>query len=78
MCDQNKLITPETFSESVLIRSFEKKESILESLTFIVEELDIDEDAVKKMVTPPLLSRLEAECHDHRLLKNRPRSKKLI
>lgn len=78
MSDKQKLVTPESFSEAVLVRAMEMKETLLESLSFVVDDLDIDEDTVKKMVTPPLYSRLEAECNDSRLLKDKPRSKKLI
>lgn len=77
MFEEKILITPEIFSERVLIRSQEHKESILESLTVITEQLDLEEDVVKKLVTAPLYSRLEAECSDSRLLKIRNRSKKL-
>lgn len=78
MSEQQKLITPESFSEAVMIRAMNHKETLLESMAHVVEELDIDEDNVRKMVTPPLFSRLEAECNDSRLLKDKPRSKKLI
>lgn len=73
----DKLITPELFSERVLLRSQETKESILESLAALTQELDLEEEVVKKLITPPLHSRLEAECQDNRLLKTRRRSTKL-
>ncbi|AYP28403.1 putative later promoter transcription factor [Serratia phage vB_SmaA_3M] len=78
MSSPQKLITPESFSEAVMVRAMDKKETLLESMAHVVEELDIDEASIKKMVTAPLYSRLEAECNDSRLLKDKPRSKKLI
>lgn len=75
---EDKVVSPEAFSERVLLRSKATNETILESLAAVVEDLDLEEESVKKMITPPLLSRLEAECADNRLIKSIGKSKKLI
>ncbi|WPJ72155.1 hypothetical protein DEEACLCL_00138 [Salmonella phage CRW-SP2] len=72
------LLTPESFSEMVLIQAEKRGESILETMTSVCEEYDIDEVRVKKMITAPLLSRLTAECADARLLKGSIKSKKIF
>lgn len=72
------VMTPELFSEIVLLRAAQTKDSILETLTAVCEENDIDETKVKKMITAPLLSRLTAECSDARLIKDALKSKKLV
>ncbi len=74
---EDKVISPEMFSERVLIRSRSTNESILESLAAVVEDLDLEEEYIKKLITAPLLSRLEAECADNRLIKNIRKSKRL-
>lgn len=76
--DAAQMVTPDVFSERVLMRSVQTQETILESMTALCDELDIDEVRVKKMLTPPLLSRLTAECQDAGLLKDKIRSKKLV
>ncbi len=73
-----QLLTPESFSEMVLVQAERTGESILETMAAVCEEYDIDEIRVKKMMTAPLLSRLTAECADARLLKGSIKSKKLI
>ena len=50
------VMTPELFSEIVLLRAAQTKDSILETLAAVCEENDIDETKVKKMITAPLLS----------------------
>lgn len=75
---EDKLITPDAFSEMVLLRSKATKESILETLATVVSELDLEAESIKKLITPPLYSRLEAECADNRLIKNFKKSKKLF
>ncbi|QVW27131.1 late promoter transcription accessory protein [Escherichia phage vB_EcoM-ZQ1] len=72
------VMTPELFSEIVLLRAAQTKDSILETLASVCEENDIDETKVKKMITAPLLSRLTAECSDARLIKDALKSKKLV
>ncbi|HIC4115665.1 late promoter transcription accessory protein [Escherichia coli] len=72
------VMTPELFSEIVLLRAAQTKDSILETLAAVCEENDIDETKVKKMITAPLLSRLTAECSDARLIKDALKSKKLV
>ena len=72
------VMTPELFSEIVLLRAAQTKDTILETLAAVCEENDIDETKVKKMITAPLLSRLTAECSDARLIKDVLKSKKLI
>lgn len=72
------VMTPELFSEIVLLRATQTKDSILETLAVVCEENDIDETKVKKMITAPLLSRLTAECSDARLIKDVLKSKKLV
>lgn len=72
------VMTPELFSEIVLLRAARTKDSILETLAAVCEENDIDETKVKKMITAPLLSRLTAECSDARLIKDALKSKKLV
>lgn len=72
------VMTPELFSEIVLLRAAQTKDSILETLAVVCEENDIDETKVKKMITAPLLSRLTAECSDARLIKDALKSKKLV
>lgn len=74
---EDKVVSPEAFSERVLLRSKNNSESILESLAAVVEDLDLEEESIKKLITAPLLSRLEAECSDNRLIKNIRKSKKL-
>lgn len=74
---EDKVMTAEAFSERVLLRSLTANESILESLAAVVQDLDLEEESIKKLITPPLYSRLEAECADNRLIKNFKRSKKL-
>lgn len=76
--DSVQLLTPESFSEMVLIQAEVKGESILETMASICEEYDIDEQRAKKMITAPLLSRLTAECADARLLKGSIKSKKIF
>ncbi|AER70187.1 late promoter transcription accessory protein [Salmonella phage SPHG3] len=80
MSDQQiaQVLTPDSFSELVLMRASQRKESILETMASVCEEYDIEEAKVKKLITPPLLSRLTAECSDARLLKGELKSKKLI
>lgn len=73
-----QLMTPDSFSEMVLLQAERTGESILETMAAVCEEYDIDEIRVKKMMTAPLLSRLTAECADARLLKGSIKSKKLI
>lgn len=73
-----KIIEPEYFSTLVLNRAYDTAQTLLETLVLVTEELDIDEDKVKRLITAPLMSRLEAECADSKLLKVRCRSKKLI
>lgn len=75
---QAVLLSPDTFSEAVILRAESTGETILESLTVVCEEYDIDETRVRKMITPPLLSRLTAECESARLLKEITKSRKLI
>ena len=72
------VLTADTFSELVLLRAASTKDSILETLAIVCEENEIDETRVKKMITPPLLSRLTAECSDARLIKDALKSKKLV
>lgn len=72
------VMTPELFSEIVLLRATQTKDTILETLAAVCEENDIDETKVKKMITAPLLSRLTAECSDARLIKDVLKSKKLV
>lgn len=72
------VMTPELFSEIVLLRAAQTKDSILETLAAVCEENDVDETKVKKMITAPLLSRLTAECSDARLIKDALKSKKLV
>lgn len=72
------VMTPELFSEIVLLRAAQTKDSILETMAAVCEENDIDETKVKKMITAPLLSRLTAECSDARLIKDALKSKKLV
>lgn len=72
------VMTPELFSEIVLLRAAQTKDSILENLAAVCEENDIDETKVNKMITAPLLSRLTAECSDARLIKDALKSKKLV
>ncbi|MDF4164655.1 late promoter transcription accessory protein [Escherichia coli] len=72
------VMTPELFSEIVLLRAAQTKDTILETLAAVCEENDIDETKVKKMITAPLLSRLTAECSDARLIKDALKSKKLV
>lgn len=76
--DSAQLLTPDSFSEMVLLKAQNTKETILETLAALCEEYDIDEVRVKKMITAPLLSRLTAECSDARLLKGSIKSKKLV
>lgn len=81
MSDQNlpaQVLTPESFSETVLLRASRTKDTILETLAAVCEENDIDETKVRKMITAPLLSRLTAECSDARLIKDALKSKKLV
>lgn len=81
MSDENlpaQVLTPESFSETVLLRASRTKDTILETLAAVCEENDIDETKVRKMITAPLLSRLTAECSDARLIKDALKSKKLV
>lgn len=81
MSDENlpaQVLTPESFSETVLLRASRTKDTILETLAAVCEENDIDESKVRKMITAPLLSRLTAECSDARLIKDALKSKKLV
>lgn len=81
MSDKNfpvQVLTPESFSETVLLRASRTKDTILETLVAVCEENDIDETKVRKMITAPLLSRLTAECSDARLIKDALKSKKLV
>lgn len=73
-----QVLTPESFSETVLLRASRTKDTILETLAAVCEENDIDETKVRKMITAPLLSRLTAECSDARLIKDALKSKKLV
>lgn len=73
-----QVLTPDSFSEMVLLRASGSQETILEALTAVCEANDIDETKVRKMITAPLLSRLTAECSDARLLKGGLKSKKLV
>ena len=73
-----QVLTPDSFSEMVLLRAAGSKETLLETLAIVCEEHDICESKVKKMITAPLLSRLTAECSDARLIKGVLKSKKLV
>lgn len=73
-----QVLTPESFSEMVLLKATQTKESLLETMATVCEEYDIEEAKVRKMITAPLLSRLTAECSDARLLKGDLKSKKLF
>lgn len=72
------VLTADLFSEMVLLQASRTGETILETMSELCEEYDIDENRVKKMITAPLLSRLAAECADARLLKGSLKSKKLV
>lgn len=73
-----QVLTPDSFSEMVMLRAEESRVSLLETMALVCEEYDIEEAKVRKLISPPLLSRLTAECSDARLLKGELKSKKLI
>ncbi|AUG87860.1 late promoter transcriptional regulator [Klebsiella phage vB_KpnM_KpS110] len=73
-----QVLTPDSFSEMVLMRAQTTRESLLETMASVCEEYDIEESKIRKMITPPLLSRLTAECADARLLKGELKSKKIL
>lgn len=73
-----QVLTPDSFSEMVLLRAEETRGSLLETMALVCEEYDIEEEKIKKLISAPLLSRLTAECSDARLLKGELKSKKLI
>lgn len=78
MSEIAQVLNPDSFSEMVLLRAQETKETILETMAVVCEEYDIEESKVRKLITAPLLSRLTAECADARLLKGELKSKKLF
>lgn len=54
----------EAFSKEIERRVQELGMDYLEALTIYMQEADLDESKVKKLLTPNLKAKLEQECYD--------------